>query len=497
MEPSSNPQRLVQQNDQLNRPGQQNANSQLQPNADNQPPQSDVRQYQNIGDLQSNELTADSQHYKVPNQHYQVPSQHYQVPKCSEVAQLKRAAFSQHTSRSFPIQSNQSKATNNACLRKDFQPNLALNKINKVNSHPLASESPTSSFTLNRTTSAQSKSLLQQRQLQPRYWRTQSTSSAISVQSTVSGSFVSNSSLANSLSNSQPPNNATSKFNRNKSSSIYSNTPPLPVAANSTLTKQAKRATRASLNYSMQSFKSNYLAPFAPEIELNGVESVTSSSYLHGFILIAIILLSITAFVLSKLQDACEDFFFNSANHSTCYPTSQFLFSSMLLFTSLFAFIVYFLHLVGQCDYLNLMAKRKVFTEILVTCLVIFCLLLSSLTLILTTVAIFNWINTVSLIIAFVVCVLYKVRIYLLFREYRMLADKPVDVCMEIGDFGHETNALNTQISQQISQQMSHPLTASQLSSQLSAQLSAQRIRRFSLQSNQQSKDDDDDEVFT
>lgn len=468
MDPSSGQQWL--QNDHLNRLGQSNAGSQFHN-------QQDVPQYQNINELAAN-------------------SQHYQVPKCSEVAQLKRAQFSQHASRSFPIQSNQSKVANNACLRKGFQPNLALNKINKVNSHPLASECPNSSFTLNRTTSAQSKSTLQQRQPQPRYWRTQSTTSAISLQSAVSGSFVSNSSIANG----QPPNNAaTSKFNRNKSSSIYSNTPPLPIAASSTLTSKqsAKRATRASLNYSMQSFKSNYLAPFSPEIELNGVESVTSSSYLHGFILIAIILLSITAFVLSKLQDACEDFFFNSANHSTCYPTSQWLFSSMLLFTSLFAFIVYFLHLIGQCDYLNLMAKRKVFTEILVTCLVIFCLLLSSLTLILTTVAIFNWINTVSLIIAFVVCVLYKVRIYLLFREYRMLADKPVDVCMEIGDQFGQTNGanqLNPRIGQQISQQLSHPLTSSQLGTQLSAQ---QRNRRFSLQSSQQSKDDDDDEVFT
>ena len=445
------------QPNQINRLGHQNGNP------------SDVPQYQNINDLQSN------------------GNQHYQVPKCSLAAQLKRNQFSQHASRSFPIQSNQSVA-NNSCLRKGFQPNLALNKMNKVNSHPLATTADSTSFTLNRTTSAQSKSVLQQ----PRYWRTQSTTSAISLQSTVSGSFVSNSSIANG----QPPNNAvTSQFNRNKSSSIYSNTPALPVAAASTLTKSGKRNTRASLNYSMQSFKSNYLAPFSPEIELNGVESVTSSSYLHGFILIAIILLSITAFILSKLQDACEDFFFNAANHSTCYPTSQWFFSSMLLVTSLFAFIVYFLHLIGQCDYLNLMAKRKVFTEILITCLVIFCLLLSSLTLILTTVAIFNWINTVSLIIAFVVCVLYKIRIYLLFREYRMLNDKPVDVCMEIGnhlgDQFRQTNdgsQLTSQLPSQLNQQTSHPLTSSQLNQQIS--------RRFSCQSSQQSKDEDDDEVF-
>lgn len=452
-------------NDHFNRLGQ-NQNGSHKP---------DVPEYQNILELQPKS------------------NPHYQVPKCSQAAQLKRTQFSQHASRSFPIQSNQSKVTNNACLRKGFQPNSALNKINKVTSHPLAqTDELTNSFTLNRTTSAQSKSVLQ-----PRYWRTQSTTSAISLASVVSGSFVSNTSIG------QPANNAIvgSKFNPNKSSSIYSNTPPLPIAASgSTLTKSGKRNTRTSLNYSMASFKSNYLAPFSsPEIELNGVESVTSSSYLHGFILIAIILLSITAFVLSKLQDACEDFFFS--NHSTCYPTAQWFFSSMLLVTSLFAFIVYFLHLIGQCDYLNLMAKRKVFSEILVTCLVIFCLLLSSLTLILSTVAIFNWINTVSLIIAFVVCVLYKVRIYLLFREYRMLNDKPVDVCMEIGDhFGQpyaQTNetpeTAGHQLNHQLNQQLSHQFT-----SLPNAQLNQQISRRFSCQSGQQSKDcDDDDEVFT
>lgn len=408
----------------------------------------DSHQYQNVTEFQS-------------NQDYQVPT-----------AKLKRTQFSQHNSKSFPVQGNQSKSLHNNCLRKGFQPNLALHKINKVNSHPLATkeEESNNSFTLNRT--IESKNSFKHL---PRYCRTQSTTSSISLQSVMSNNFVKDLNSVN--------NNETNKFNRTNSKNLssYSNTPPLPIA-NSTLTKTLrKNTTQSSINYSMQSFKSNYLAPFSPEIELNGIESVTSSSYLHGFILISIILLSIIAFVLSKLQDACEDFFFSTVNHGTCYQTSQLFFSSMLLCTSLFAFIVYFLHLIGQCDYLNLMAKRKVFTEILITCLVIFCLLLSSLTLILTTVAIFNWINTVSLIIAFIVCILFKVRIYLLFREYRMLNDKPINFETEMNDNLNQTNQLN--------QQLAHSeLDSTQFNQQ----------KRFSMQSKQsQFKNDElDDDVF-
>ena len=122
------------------------------------------------------------------------------------------------------------------------------------------------------------------------------------------------------------------------------------------------------------------------------------------------------------------------------------------------------------------MAKRKVFTEILITCLVIFCLLLSSLILILTTVAIFNWTNTISLIISFVVCILYKIRIYLLFREYRMLNDKPVD-CLEMND----NHQLNQQLNKQINKQMIHQNS----------------LNRASLQSNQLKDDEIDDDVFS
>lgn len=449
-------------------------------------------QYQNVNGLQSD-------NYQVPSSsNYQVPSSNnYQVPSSvcqnniSNLAQVKRNQFGQYASRSFPIQNvhqtNEPRYINDINnLTKGFQPNLALHKIN---SHPLASSKSelNSSFTLNRTTTSNGQSKSSYRQT-PRFCRTQSTTSAISLQSfkSIKSGVLINNNLVN---NTALQNTSTVDNKRISNLSSYTNTPPLPV--NSTLSKQSKRNTQASLNYSMQSFKSNYLAnlpeSYLNSLELNGVESVTSSSYLHGFILISIILLSIIAFVLSKFQDACEEFYLH-LNANTCYTTSQFFFSFMLLFTSLFAFIVYFLHLIGQCDYLNLMAKRKVFTEILVTCLVIFCLLLSSLIVILTTVALFHWISTSSLIIAFIVCILYKIRIYLLFREYRMLNDKPQIDCTEM------TNIFNSNLDDnRFSSQLDHKINNQQINLQFN--------QRFSIQSNQQIKeqvkdDEIDDDVF-
>ena len=452
-------------------------------------------QYQNIIDFQNSDA--------------------YQVPISPGTAHLKRVQFGQQTSRSFPAQNCPIKCnvnTNGNNLRAAFQPTLALHKINnRINSHPLA---PKDESTSNRTNQPFYSSKSSFNTNLPRFCRTQSTTSAISVQSVTSAS------LANSTVNSGQPNDvndspyvAKRRHTITPKNSVvrsnlanYSNTPPLPIATNSTLSK--KLSTQASLTYSTQSFKSAYLAPFQSEnyFELNGIESVTSSSCLHGFILIAVILLSITAFVLSKFRDACEDYFYHRAH---CYQTSQWFFSSMLLIISLYAFIVYFLHLIGQCDYLNLMAKRKVFTEILVTCLIIFCLLLSSILLIVTTVAMYNYINTVSVVIALVVCILYKIRIYLLYREYRMLNDKPV----ESVELDENFNQLNDDLNQQMSQQMNHQINNqinSQINNQINGQINSQisnqtnqpqgNNQRFSLQSNQrinQLKDDEfDDDVF-
>ena len=98
---------------------------------------SEIHQYQNVTTSATTEFQSSSNHYKVP--------------PTNSIVQLKRNQFSQQTSsKSFPIQSNEAKNVNNSSLRKGFQANLALNKINKVNSHPLAIKDESNSATLNR-----------------------------------------------------------------------------------------------------------------------------------------------------------------------------------------------------------------------------------------------------------------------------------------------------------------------------------------------------------
>lgn len=155
------------------------------------------------------------------------------------------------------------------------------------------------------------------------------------------------------------------------------------------------------------------------EIEMQGLESATSSSLIHGTILIAIMLSSLAAFVCSKLKDPCEDYFL--APSFDCSLFFSLFFSIINILSCLYAFTVYFLHLVGQCDYLTWSARRKVSLEILCTFMVIFVLAASVLLLLTQTTAKHSAISVISAIFAFGSIVLYCVRNLLLFREMKML----------------------------------------------------------------------------
>ena len=221
-----------------------------------------LHQYQNINDLQTN---------------------NYQIPKNDliNLAQLKRNQFGQKISKSFPIQNtnhtNQTKYFNDN-LKKEFQPNLALHKIN---GHLLASNSSkieSNNISNQQNGAQQSKNSFNQL---PRYCRTQSTTSAISLQSIrKSGSLTSNGNLINNLNNNLINNNNNVNINNRISNlSSYTNTPPLPLNS-TTLNKQITK--QSSLNNSIKSFKSNYLASlpenYLNSLELNGVESVSNAN---------------------------------------------------------------------------------------------------------------------------------------------------------------------------------------------------------------------------
>lgn len=96
------------------------------------------------------------------------------------------------------------------------------------------------------------------------------------------------------------------------------------------------------------------------------LESTTSSSILHGIVLICIMVSSLISFALSLLSEVCDDHF-----NVNCSTNSLYLYSLASMTSCLFCFVIYFLHLIGHCDYGSLCAKRKIIAEIVATLLIL------------------------------------------------------------------------------------------------------------------------------
>ena len=157
--------------------------------------------------------------------------------------------------------------------------------------------------------------------------------------------------------------------------------------------------------------------------EITGLESATSSSLICGLILIVIMLLSLSAFVCSKIVDPCEDFFLTDL--MDCSNLASAYFSLVNIYSCLYSFLIYFLHLVGQCDYISWSARRKVTLEILLTLFLITLLLSSILFLIFRTAAPYQTVSLTAITFSAIAILFYALRVIMLLREVRMLWDKP------------------------------------------------------------------------
>ena len=162
-----------------------------------------------------------------------------------------------------------------------------------------------------------------------------------------------------------------------------------------------------------------------PESLMRGLESSTSNSIFHGMVLIAIMTTSLVSFIGSLMYDFCDVPF-------NCSRSIHTFFTITSILSCTFCFLIYFLHLVGQCDYVTWSAKRKVMLEILVT-MVMFFLVVST---IVTATHHSAWknppietrkkiITIISIVSLLVSAICYTVRILSLTLEVRMLRNKP------------------------------------------------------------------------
>lgn len=192
---------------------------------------------------------------------------------------------------------------------------------------------------------------------------------------------------------------------------------PLPLQSSPSQFGHSIRSLPSSIERA--SFCAVNLNRCSSELEMQAFESATSGSLIHGIILIAIMLSSLAAFVCSKLKDACEDYYL--APNYDCSQFFSVFFSIINIFSCLYAFTIYFLHLIGQCDYLTLSARRNVTIEILCTFMVIFILIASDLLFLTQTMAIHIPITIIGSIFTFLAIFFYFVRTFLLIREIKML----------------------------------------------------------------------------
>lgn len=199
-----------------------------------------------------------------------------------------------------------------------------------------------------------------------------------------------------------------------------------PTATNVTSSDNgAGHNGRPSLTGIEESFCTVTLNPCSSDVAMRGLQSATSISLLHGLLLISIIITSLAAFVCSKLRDPCEDFFL--APNYDCSPIFGVIFSVFYVLSCLYAFTVYFLHLIGKCDYISWSARRKVAIEIVCTVLMLLLLITSGILLLTRTMALHSGTLITSVVFATVVIVLYALRIGLLTREMKMLWVRPGD----------------------------------------------------------------------
>lgn len=197
--------------------------------------------------------------------------------------------------------------------------------------------------------------------------------------------------------------------------------PPLPR-----LSTSSRNSSDSNPNPNASQSPASRFGP-PPESLMRGLESSTSNSIFHGMVLILIMTTSLAAFIGSLMYDFCEV-------PVNCSRSVHVLFTITSILSCTFCFLVYFLHLVGQCDYITWSAKRKVTLEILFT-MIMFIFVLScvftashqSIWKNAPTEAKNKVITAISIVSLTISAMCYVVRILFLAMEVRMLRDKPRD----------------------------------------------------------------------
>lgn len=190
-----------------------------------------------------------------------------------------------------------------------------------------------------------------------------------------------------------------------------------------------------------------------PESLMKGLESTTSSSLLHGLNMITIMLSSLGAFICALVQDACDEASFspvvvNGAPLTVrCSILIAAAFPLVNILSCITFFVMYFLHLVGQCDYLSWSARRKVTLELMGTLAVLLLVVTVTILVYLTTPAWGQETTRYGIVFSTASVLFILVRILLLAREIPMLLSKPQADARSAAHQQHHNHHQHQQIS--------------------------------------------------
>ncbi|XP_054164857.1 uncharacterized protein LOC128962508 [Oppia nitens] len=163
------------------------------------------------------------------------------------------------------------------------------------------------------------------------------------------------------------------------------------------------------------------------EMEMNAMESLTSSSLFHGFILISIMLSSLLAFVCSKMKRPCDpsdDMTFDlTANPHNCLMSVLLYYSVITIISCLVSFIIYFLHLIGQCD-AQWIVNKRFSIEVLIISLIVIMLFTANILMIMKTKVLKSTVGIFSIICSSLSIIGYTIRITKLVNENKQLSKR-------------------------------------------------------------------------
>jgi len=149
------------------------------------------------------------------------------------------------------------------------------------------------------------------------------------------------------------------------------------------------------------------------------IESSTSRSFVQGLILVSIMVASLIAFISCKVRP-CSSTYIEDSNYEDCLKYFHF-YSIMTISSCLVTFLIYFLHLIAQCDILCL--RRKKYEFEIITIVVICCLFMfSSISYLARTNIFADSFTLASLILSAISISLYLLRIMVL--TFEMISQK-------------------------------------------------------------------------